>query len=210
LDALTGRAGRVAAAALLAGLAAALAGLAAARAGAQDAPVQPAHGPPPAPSETTPAVPSTPPSAPAAVAPDAVPAPSTGGDDQDEAETPRFSAPAPTVPARPVRSPVAILRVLDKVSAQSMAFAAPIGRRVRYKTLVFEVKACETRDPLEPGPRTSAYLIITSDAGASTAGVLARRQVYRGWMFAESPSVSPFRHPVYDAWLVSCAAEAPA
>jgi hypothetical protein len=205
LDALIRRAGRLLAAVAL------LAGLAAAQAGAQDA-ITPAARPS-APAETPPpAIPAAPAAAtpPAATPPDAALAPDTAA---EEPEAPQSAAPrvvAPAGPARPVRSPVAILRVLDKVSAQTIAFAAPIGQRVRYKTLIFEVKACETRDPLEPQPHTSAYLIITSDHGAASGGVLGRRQVYRGWMFAESPSLSPFRHPVYDAWLVSCAAEAPA
>ena len=28
--------------------------------------------------------------------------------------------------------------------------------------------------------------------------------VYNGWMFSSSPSITPFDHPVYDIWLVSC------
>ena len=28
--------------------------------------------------------------------------------------------------------------------------------------------------------------------------------VFNGWMFSSSPSITPFDHPVYDIWLVSC------
>ena len=37
----------------------------------------------------------------------------------------------------------------------------------------------------------------------------AARQVFRGWMFAASPGLNPFQHPVYDAWLIACKAAGP-
>jgi hypothetical protein len=96
------------------------------------------------------------------------------------------------------------------VTAETMAFDAPIGRRVRFKSLVFEVKACETRGAGEAQPQPAAYLLITSDAGVAAGPVVTVRQVFKGWMFANAPDVHAVRHPVYDAWLVSCSAAAPA
>lgn len=115
---------------------------------------------------------------------------------------------APKGPPRPERSPVAVLRVLDKVTAETLRFAAPVGRRVRYKSLVFEVKACETWGVGTADPRASAYVIIVSDAGGAEAGG-ASPEIYKGWMFAEAPGVHLLRHPIYDAWLESCIAAAP-
>jgi len=123
-----------------------------------------------------------------------------------ESASPDEAKPAaepPKGPPRPERSPVAVLRVLDKVTAETLRFAAPVGRRVRYKTLVFEVKACETWGVGTADPRASAYLIIDSDAGGNG------QEVYKGWMFAEAPGVHLLRHPIYDAWLESCVASAP-
>lgn len=128
---------------------------------------------------------------------------------QPETVRPRPGKPtSPPGPPVPVRAPAAVLRVLDKVTAETMAFEAPIGRRVRYKSLVFEVKACETRGAGEAQPQPSAYLIITSDA--AIGATLLSRQVFRGWMFANYPSLHALTHPVYDAWLVACSAAAPA
>ncbi len=101
---------------------------------------------------------------------------------------------------------MAVLRVLDKVTAETMQFAAPVGRRVRYRSLVFEVKACETWGAGSAEPRPSAYLIIQSDVGGATAGVRQVKQIFRGWIFAQTPSAHVLRHPIYDAWLVSCIA----
>ena len=114
---------------------------------------------------------------------------------------------APSGPPAPVRAPAAVLRVLDKVTAETMAFEAPIGHRVRYKSLVFEVKACETRGAGEIQPQSSAYLVVTSDAAAGAA--LLPRQVFKGWIFANFPSLHALSHPVYDVWLVACSAASP-
>ena len=108
-----------------------------------------------------------------------------------------------------MRSPTAVLRVLDKVSAETMAFEAPVGRRIRYKSLVFLVRTCVTRDIAGPQPRPSAYLEITSDAAAPGGGPLAERSLFKGWMFANAPGVHALGHPVYDAWLVACSAAPP-
>jgi hypothetical protein len=138
------------------------------------------------------------------------PAPEAAGNvaAQNAVAAPPPKPEAPVVPPGPVRAPAAVLRVLDKVTAETMAFEAPVGRRVRFKSLVFEVKACETRGVGEAQPQPSAYVVITSDAGADA--VIGARQLFKGWMFANAPSVHALTHPVYDAWLVSCSAATPA
>ena len=110
-----------------------------------------------------------------------------------------------------LRSPVAVLQVLDKVTAETLRFEAPVGRRVRYKTLVVQVKACETRGYAEPAPRASAYLVVETRAAASQAsGAPATNEVFHGWTFASTPALHPLEHPIYDLWLVACSASAPA
>ncbi len=115
----------------------------------------------------------------------------------------------PPGPPAPVRAPAAVLRVLDKVTAETMAFEAPIGRKVRYRNLVFEVKACATRGGGDPQPQPSAYLTITTDAGVQSGAAIGPRQIFKGWMFANAPSLHALRHPVYDVWLVACSASTP-
>ena len=116
----------------------------------------------------------------------------------------------PAGPPPPTRSPTAIIRVLDKVTAETMRFAAPVGRRVRYKSLIFSVKTCEIRGLSDPLPRPSAYVVIDSQPQAlpGQATPIAR-EIYRGWMFANSPGLHPFEHPVYDAWLEACTQSPP-
>ena len=118
--------------------------------------------------------------------------------------------PPPPGPPPPVRSSTAILRVLDKVTAETLRFEAPVGRRVRYKTLIFMVKACETRGLKDPQPRPSAYVVIDSQPPAAPGSAPPpAREIFHGWMFANAPGLHLFEHPVYDAWLESCTSAIP-
>jgi len=116
----------------------------------------------------------------------------------------------PPPPPKPVRSPAAALQALDKVTAETMRFSAPVGQPVRYKNLVFTVKVCETTGLGTASPQSSAYVVIDF-APPPSEGIAPPppRQVFKGWMFANSPGLNAFQHPTYDAWLVTCIAPAP-
>jgi hypothetical protein len=113
----------------------------------------------------------------------------------------------PPPPMKRVRAPAAVLQAIDKVTARSIRFVAPVGKPVRYQNLIFTVRACEMSAPDEPREGAFAYLVIDSQPRQPGR---QGRQVFRGWMFSNSPGVNPLEHPVYDAWLVSCSAAPPA
>ena len=126
------------------------------------------------------------------------------------------AAPPPTevkptgAPVRRARYDVAVIEALDKVTAESLRFEAAVGHPIRYKSLVFTVKACERSAPDEAIDDSIAYLTIDSQPRpAPGKPALAPRQTFRGWMFASSPGLHPLEHPVYDAWLITCRAAAP-
>jgi hypothetical protein len=127
-------------------------------------------------------------------------------------ETPQAAAPSKT-PEQPPRRPrfdVAVLQVLDKVTAESLRFEAAVGRPVRYKTLIFTVKACEHSAADERVEDSIAYVEVMSQPRAEPGRpVLPAKQAFKGWMYASSPSLDPLEHPVYDAWLISCRSAAP-
>jgi hypothetical protein len=116
-----------------------------------------------------------------------------------------------TAPIRRARYDVAVLQAIDKVTAESVRFEAAVGRPVRYKSLIFTVKACERSAPDEAIDDAIAYLTIDSQPrpqpGKPTPPA---RQAFKGWMYASSPGLHPLGHPVYDAWLITCRAAAPA
>lgn len=129
------------------------------------------------------------------------------------APPPEEKAAAPKTPEAPQRRPrfdVAVLQVLDKVTAETLRFEAPVGKAVRYKTLIFTVKACERSAPDEAVEDSIAYLEILSQPRAEPGRpVLPAKQAFKGWMYASSPSLDPLEHPVYDAWLITCRTAAP-
>jgi hypothetical protein len=124
----------------------------------------------------------------------------------DEAAEPESSAPAkPAPPPPPIRRSAAIMQALDKVTAETMRFEAPVNQPVRYKDLVFTVHVCEEGAPGQRG--AAAHLEIDSQPKPSPGRAPApSRQVFKGWMFANAPGLHPFEHPVYDAWLIGCKA----
>jgi hypothetical protein len=127
------------------------------------------------------------------------------------APPPENQAPAkPAVPTRRTRYDIAIFEALDKVTAESLRFEAQVNRPVRYKSLVFTVRACERATPDEAIDDSIAYLTIDSQPRATPGGPpLAAKQAFKGWMYASSPGLHPLEHPVYDAWLITCRAAAP-
>ncbi len=158
----------------------------------------------PAPIPAVPVSPTPPPAAPALKPANELPV-------VDPAAIPaKKGPPKPVVPLVRARSNVAILQALDKVTAETIRFEAPVGQPVRYKTLVFTVRACETSTADEPTSDYSAYVLVDSQPVPSPGkGVPPARQVFRGWMYASSPGLNPLQHPVYDAWVIACKASAP-
>ncbi len=214
------RAARRRRAGFVAGIAVAFAGSALAVSSlvwAQQAPAAGAASPDDGAGATPPVItPPPPPSASPAASPGLRPATDASPDDADSvAAKPRASATTaapekPPEPPKPLRSPAAILQALDKVTAETIRFEAPIGRRIRYKNLVFTVKACETTGIDDPQPQAAAYLIVESQPRAIPGHEPPpTKQVYKGWMFSTAPGLHPFEHPVYDAWLIACSASPP-
>jgi hypothetical protein len=121
---------------------------------------------------------------------------------------PKSEAPAKVEePIKRVRAGSAIVQALDKVTAETLRFEVPVGQSVRYKNLVFTVRACESAAPDEEAPESAAYMVVDSQPKPQPGRPAPpTRQVFRGWMFASSPGLNPLQHPVYDAWLIACKA----
>ena len=157
---------------------------------------------------------------------DAPPAPDKGAvaasadasapdEDNPEVESAAPAAkPAAAKPVEPMKRPryaVAVIQALDKVTAETVRFEAPVNQPVRYKTLIFTVHACETTAPDEAQSDAIAHVEIDNQPkGPDGAPPPPSRQVFRGWMFASSPGLNLFQHPIYDAWLIACKTASPA
>ncbi|WP_337187308.1 DUF2155 domain-containing protein [Phenylobacterium sp.] len=113
-------------------------------------------------------------------------------------------------PTRRARYEVAVIQALDKITAETLRFEARVGAPVRWKGLVFTVRACERSAPDEAVADSIVYLTIDAQPrpqpGRPTPPA---REAFRGWMFAASPSLNPLEHPIYDAWAISCRTSSP-
>ena len=92
----------------------------------------------------------------------------------------------------------AILQGTNKVTARTTRIEVPIGTLVRFGNLEIVVQKCETTQP--PARREQGALLDVWELKPSERPA----QLYYGWMFASSPSLSALQHPVYDLTLLEC------
>lgn len=126
-------------------------------------------------------------------------------EEEEEEQRERAELP-PAPPADPLprtRHQVAIIQALDKVTAETIRFEAPVGQERRWRGLVFRVRACETTGADEAMQDSIAYLEVRSQP-RTRQGQATSRRIFQGWMFASSPGLNPLEHPLYDVWVISC------
>jgi hypothetical protein len=111
-------------------------------------------------------------------------------------------------PAARPRFPIATFQVVDKLTAESARFDVRLDNPVQYESLIFTLRACEGAAPDELVRDFAAHVQVDFRPPAPN-GRSNTQTIYRGWMYASSPSVSPLKHSIYDAWLISCKADAP-
>ena len=140
-------------------------------------------------------------------------APKVVADDQADSSSAPAKSSAPPKPVIPLKRPryrVAIIQALDKVTAETVRFEVPLNTPVRYKTLIFTVRACETTANDEDIIDAAAHVEVVSQPKAPEGGSAPpARPVFKGWMFANSPGLNLLQHPIYDAWLIACKTELP-
>jgi len=93
---------------------------------------------------------------------------------------------------------VAELQGLDKVTARTQRFYAPVGDSTRFGTLEIAVGDCLVNVPEAP-PESVAYLTIVDHKPGQAA-----EKLFAGWMFASTPSLSALDHGVYDVRVLAC------
>ena len=110
---------------------------------------------------------------------------------------------APSV-VTPVADRVVRFAALNKRNGQTEEFSLKPGGTAHFATLTITVRSCETTPPWDQR-MTAAYLQIDdAPVRVRTAAVSPPQRIYSGWMYAESPSLNPLQHPLYDVWVRSC------
>ncbi len=91
------------------------------------------------------------------------------------------------------------IKILDKISSKNTLLKLKNEDLVSFKDLSIKSLKCKNSE-FDDNPEISAYLQVTDLNNLNNDEVF----VFNGWMFSSSPSITPFDHPVYDIWLVSC------
>jgi hypothetical protein len=116
---------------------------------------------------------------------------------------------AANTPAADARE--AVIGVLDKRLGRTEFFTLKPGERFRFGDLSGVLRTCERTAPWERPTQSGAFVQVAETPRQIRRGDRAAqpRMIFSGWLFAESPSLNPMRHPVYDVWLKSCAMRFP-
>tara|TARA_B100001057_G_scaffold303805_1_gene303980 strand:- start:975 stop:1379 length:405 start_codon:yes stop_codon:yes gene_type:complete len=91
------------------------------------------------------------------------------------------------------------IKILDKISSKNTLLKLKNEDLVKFKDLSIKSLKCKNSE-FDDNPEISAYLQVTDLNNSDNDEVF----VFNGWMFSSSPSITPFDHPVYDIWLISC------
>ncbi len=102
------------------------------------------------------------------------------------------------VHAERMENGVAVFAALDKVTARISRLEVPLNETVEFGALKVTPRVCYSRPPTEP-PKTTSFVEVDE---IQLDG--AKKRIFTGWMFAESPGLNAVEHPVFDVWLTDC------
>ena len=91
------------------------------------------------------------------------------------------------------------IKILDKISSKNTLLKLKNGELKKFKDLSIKSLKCKNSE-FDDNPEITAYIQVRDLKNKNNDEVF----VFNGWMFSSSPSITPFDHPVYDVWLVSC------
>ena len=91
------------------------------------------------------------------------------------------------------------IKILDKIISKNTSLKLKNGELIKFKDLSIKSLKCKNSE-FDDNPEITAYIQVRDLTNKNNDEVF----VFNGWMFSSSPSITPFDHPVYDVWLVSC------
>lgn len=97
-----------------------------------------------------------------------------------------------------IANPIAVFNGLDKITGITTTFEIAIGQERRFGGLIVKPDVCYSRPPTEE-PKTTSFVQVDEVEADN-----ARKRIFSGWMFAESPGLNAVEHPIYDVWLTGC------
>ncbi len=95
----------------------------------------------------------------------------------------------------------AVIQVLNKVNAKSDLVEIMVGKKTNINSLEIIIHKC-WQAPLDQRPESKILLEILDEKSSETKS--KKKRIFYGWMFASSPSISTFEHPIYDIVAINC------
>lgn len=90
------------------------------------------------------------------------------------------------------------LQLLNKVTARVSSLEIAQGHMGTFGNLEITLQRC-WKSPPEQDPENKALLRISEKVPGEEV-----KEIFNGWMFSSSPSLSALEHPVYDVAVVAC------
>ncbi len=92
----------------------------------------------------------------------------------------------------------ATIGVLDKITGRIESFKLKSNEEKKFEQLAIRLQKCYTTRP-EDEPDAVGLLQIKEISKEKE-----EKELFSGWMFASSPSLSSLEHAVYDVWMINC------
>ena len=90
------------------------------------------------------------------------------------------------------------MRFLDKLTARSFTSNVEIGRRVKFEKLIVIPLKCWKSYPEETPENKLLVKVFEIDKHNK------EKQIFYGWIFSSTPSISGIEHSMYDITLEDC------
>ena len=90
---------------------------------------------------------------------------------------------------------IAEIRAIDRITGRSYKLQVPLNSEVIFSNLIINIKYCY-KNPIDKEIENYAFIEVKEK--------LAKKLIFKGWMFSSSPSLNSLEHPVNDIWLLNC------
>jgi len=91
------------------------------------------------------------------------------------------------------------IKILNKISSKNISLELKNNEEKIFDDLIIKSIKCKNSE-FDDDPEIISYIQVIDKSISTNDEVF----VFNGWMFASSPSINPFDHPVYDIWLTRC------
>jgi hypothetical protein len=96
------------------------------------------------------------------------------------------------------KADIVTIESLNKITAKSYRYNVKINNTINFERLMIQPLACWKSSPDQVSENKALLKIVETSVNGS------KKQIFYGWMFSSSPSISSMEHPMYDIRVVDC------